>query len=128
LKCGQRAWVYDGIGESGFQRMKIDKDIENVLNTDWLLDKLNRIDKMNEEERKEILEQLRVEADRVLEKNRRGESIMDQIEKHATTLSPEDRKLFYLNLNKRWSKVAEEGLKRLRRRIEIVDSENHRVV
>jgi hypothetical protein len=68
LKCGQRAWVYDGIGESGFQRMKIDKDIENVLNTDWLLDKLNRIDKMNEEERKEILEQLRVEADRVLEK------------------------------------------------------------
>jgi hypothetical protein len=128
LKCGQPAWVYDGIGESGFQRMKIDKDIENVLNTDWLLDKLNRIDKMNEEERKEILEQLRVEADRVLEKNRRGESIMDQIEKHATTLSPEDRKSFYLNLNKRWSKVAEEGLKRLRRRIEIVDSENHRVV
>jgi hypothetical protein len=53
---------------------------------------------------------------------------MDQIEKHATTLSPEDRKLFYLELNKRWSKVAEEGLKRLRRRIEIVDSENDRVV
>src|SRR5919106_2277995 len=108
--------------------MKIDKDIANVLNTDWLLDKLNRIDMMNEDERKEILEQVHAEADRVIEKNRRGESIMDQIEKHATTLSPEDRKLFYLDLNKRWSKVAEEGLKRLRRRIEIVDSENDRVV
>ena len=70
----------------GFQGMTIDKDIENVLNTDWLLDKLNRIDKMNEDERKEILEQIRAEADRVVEKDRRGESIMDQIEKHATTL------------------------------------------
>jgi hypothetical protein len=79
---------------------------------------------MNEDERKEILEQLSAEADRVVEKNRRGESIMDQIEKHATNLSPEDRKLFYLDLNKRWSKVAEEGLKRLRRRTEIVDSKN----
>lgn len=107
--------------------MKIDKDIANVLNTDWLLDKLNRLDKMNEDERKEILEQVHAEADRVIEKNRRGESIMDQIEKHATTLSPEDRKLFYLDLNKRWSKVAEEGLKRLRRRTEIVDSKNQSV-
>ena len=53
--------------------MKIDKDIANVLNTDWLLDKLNRLDKMNEDERKEILEQLRAEADSVVEKNRRGE-------------------------------------------------------
>lgn len=96
--------------------MKIDKDIENLLNTDWLLEKLNRLDKMNEDERKEILEQIRAEADRVVEKDRRGESIMDQIEKHATTLSPEDRKLFYLDLNKRWSKVAEEGMKRLRLR------------
>jgi hypothetical protein len=52
---------------------------------------------------------------------------MDQIEKHATTLSPEDRKLFYLDLNKRWSKVAEEGLNRLRRRTEIVDSKNQSV-
>jgi hypothetical protein len=52
-----------------------DKDIEKVRNVNWLIDKLNRIDKMNEEERKEILELLREEADKTAEEHRLGQLV-----------------------------------------------------
>ena len=41
--------------ERELPKMIEDKDIEKVRNVDWLIDKLNRIDKMSEEERKEVL-------------------------------------------------------------------------
>jgi hypothetical protein len=75
-----------------------DKDIEKVRNVDWLIDKLNRIDKMSDEEREEILELLCAEVDRVAEERRRGEYFLDKIEKYANTLSQEEKKLFYRDL------------------------------
>jgi hypothetical protein len=55
-----------------------DRDIEKVRNVNWLIDKLNRIAKMSEEERKEILELLCAEADKTAEEHRRGEHFMDE--------------------------------------------------
>jgi CHASE3 domain sensor protein len=91
-----------------------DKDIEKVRNEcNWLIDKMNRIDKMNEEERKEILELLRKEADKTAEEHRRGEHFMDEIVKYANTLNKEKKKLFYGDLNERWNYVLREESKRL---------------
>jgi hypothetical protein len=90
-----------------------DKDIEKVRNVNWLIDKLNRIDKMSEEERKEILELLRAEADKTAEEHRRGEHFTDEIEKYANTLNEEEKKLFYGDLNERWNHVLREESKRL---------------
>jgi hypothetical protein len=90
-----------------------DKDFEKVRNVNWLIDKLNRIDKMSEEERKEILELLRAEADKTAEEHRRGEHFMDEIEKYANTLNEEEKRLFYGDLNKRWNRVLREKSKRL---------------
>jgi hypothetical protein len=44
-----------------------DKGVEKVRNVNWLIDKLNRIDKMSEEERKEVLGLLREEKDKTAE-------------------------------------------------------------
>ena len=65
------------------------RNIEKVRNVNWLIDKLNRIDKMSEE-RKEILELLRAEADKTAEEHRRGEHLMDEIAKYANTLNEEE--------------------------------------
>ena len=62
-----------------------DKGIEKVRNVNWLIDKLNRIDKMSEE-RKEFLGLLREETDKTAEEHRRGEHFMDGIEKYANTI------------------------------------------
>jgi hypothetical protein len=88
-------------------------DIEKVRNVNWLIDKLNRIDKMNEEERKEVLDLLREEAGKTAEEHRRGEHFMDEIEKYANTLNKEEKKLFYGDLNERWNRVLKEESKRL---------------
>ena len=90
-----------------------DKDIEKVRNVNWLIDKLNRIDKMSKEERKEILELLRAEADKTAEEQRQGEHFMDEIEKYANTLNKEEKKLLYGDLNERWNHVLREESKRL---------------
>lgn len=42
---------------------------------------------MSEEERKEILDLLRAEADKTAEEHRQGEHFMDEIEKYANTLN-----------------------------------------
>jgi hypothetical protein len=68
---------------------------------------------MSEEERKEILELLRVEVDRVAEERRRGEYFLDKIETYANTLNEEEKKLFYGDLNVRWNHVLREESKRL---------------
>jgi hypothetical protein len=60
---------------------------------------------MSEEERKEILELLRAEADKTAEEHRRGEHFMDEIEKYANTLNEEEKKLFYGDLSERWNHV-----------------------
>jgi CHASE3 domain sensor protein len=84
-----------------------------VRNVNWLLDKLNRIVKMSEEEKKEILELLRAEANKTAEEHSRGEHFMDEIEKYANTLNEEEKKLFYGDLNERWNHVLKEESKRL---------------
>ena len=68
---------------------------------------------MSEEERKEILELPRAEADKTAKEHRRGEHFMDEIEKYANTLNEEEKKLFYGDLNKRWNRVLREESKRL---------------
>jgi hypothetical protein len=78
-----------------------------------LIDKLNRIDKMSEEERKDILELLCAEVDKTAEEHRREEHFLDKIEKYANTLNEEERKLFYEDLNKRWNHVVREESRRL---------------
>ena len=99
--------------ERSYLKLIEDKDFEKVRNVNWLIDKLNRIDKMSEEERKEILELLRAEADKTAEEHRRGEHFMDEIEKYANTLNEEEKKLFYGDLNERWNRVLREESKRL---------------
>jgi hypothetical protein len=89
--------------------------IENIRSVDWLLDKLNKIDKMSEDERNEILEMLLEEANRTADEHRRGEDFMDKIAKYANTLNEEDRKLFYRDLRERWNRVLREESKRLRK-------------
>ena len=96
-----------------FLKLIEDKDIEKVRNVNWLIDKLNRIDKTSEEERNEILELLRTEADKTADEHRRGEHFMDEIEKYANTLNEEEKKLFYGDLNKRWNHILREESKRL---------------
>ena len=59
------------------------------------------INKMNKVQRKEILELLRAEIDRIAEEHKRGEGIMDQIERYTDNLSEKDRKRFYKDLNER---------------------------
>ena len=59
------------------------------------------INKMNKDQRNEILELLRTEVDRISEENKRGEGIMDQIERYTDNLSEKDRKRFYEDLNER---------------------------
>ena len=86
--------------------MKVDNDLLEQLANDP-----DRIDKMNAEERKEILEFLRTDADRRKEEERNGNGLFDQIKRYTDTLSEEDRNRFYLDLNKRWVRIAEEGLK-----------------
>ena len=49
---------------------------------------------MSEEERKEILELLRAEADKTVEERRQGEHFMNEIQKYANTLNEEEKKLF----------------------------------
>jgi hypothetical protein len=98
-----------------------DKDIEKVRNVNWLIDKLNRIDKMSEEERKEILELLSAEADKTAEEHRRGEHFMDEIENYANTLNKEEKKLFYGDLNERWNRVLREESKRSKQVMEMTD-------
>jgi CHASE3 domain sensor protein len=90
-----------------------DKDIEKVRNVNWLIDKLNRIVKMSEEERKEILGLLHAEAEKTAEEHRQGEHFMDEIEKYANTLNEEEKKLFYGDLKERWNHVLREESKRL---------------
>lgn len=68
---------------------------------------------MNEEERKENLELLFAEADKTAEEHWRGEHFMDKIEKYADTLNEEEKKLFYVDLNKRWNRILREESKRL---------------
>ena len=87
-----------------------DKDIEKVRNVNWLIDKLNRIDKMSEE-RKEVLGLFREETDKTAEEHRRGEHFMDEIEKYANTLNEEEKKLFYGDLNEKWNHVQEKNQK-----------------
>jgi len=88
--------------------MKVDNEfLEQLANN------LGRIDKMSEEERKEILEFLRKETDRRIEEEHKGNGLFDQIKRYTDTLSEEDRKQFYLDLNKRWARIAKEELKRL---------------
>ena len=99
--------------ERSYLKLIEDKDIEKVRNVNWLIDKLNRIDKMSEEERKEILELLRAEADKNAEEHRQGEHFMNEIQKYANTLNEEEKKLFYGDLNKRWNRVLREESKRL---------------
>jgi hypothetical protein len=99
--------------ERSYLKLIEDKDIEKVRNVNWLIDKLNRIDKMSGEERKEILELLRAEADKTAEEHRRGEHFMDEIEKYANALNKEEKKLFYGDLNERWNRVLREEFKRL---------------
>ena len=62
------------------------------------------INKMNKDQRNEILELLRTEVDRIAEENKRGEGIMDQIERYTDNLSEKDRKRFYEDLNERSKK------------------------
>jgi hypothetical protein len=100
--------VYDGIKRKGLLKMKVDNDLLEQLANDP-----DRIDKMNTEERKEILEFLRTDADRRKEEERNGNGLFDQIKRYTDTLSEEDRKQFYLDLNKRWARIAKEELKRL---------------
>jgi hypothetical protein len=88
--------------------MKVDNEfLEQLANNP------GRIDKMSEEERKEILEFLRKETDRRIEEERKGNGLFNQIKQQTDTLSEEDRKQFYLDLNKRWARIAKEELKRL---------------
>jgi hypothetical protein len=111
--CRHVPGVFDGIKRERVTKTDQDKDIEKVRNVDWLIDKLNRIDKMSEEERKEILELLCAEADKTAEEHRRGEHFMDEIEKYANSLNEEEKKLFYGDLNERWNRVLREESKRL---------------
>jgi len=101
--------VYDGIKGKGLLKMKVDNKLIEQLSNDP-----DRIDKMNAEERKEILEFLRTDADGRKEEERNGNGLFDQIKRYTDTLSEEDRKRFYLDLNKRWVRIAEEGLKMFR--------------
>jgi hypothetical protein len=101
--------VYDGIKRKRLLKMKVDNDLLEQLANDP-----DRIDKMNAEERKEILEFLRTDADRRKEEERNGNGLFDQIKRYMDTLSEEDRKRFYLELNKRWVRIAKEGLKMFR--------------
>ena len=88
--------------------MKVDNEfLEQLANNP------GRIDKMSEEERKEILEFLRKETDRRTDEERKGNGLFDQIKRYIDTLSEEERKQFYLDLNKRWARIAKEELKRL---------------
>jgi hypothetical protein len=90
-------------------KMKVDNQfLEQLANNP------GRIDKMSEEEREEILEFLRKDIDRRIEEERKGNGLFDQIKRYTDTLSEEDRKQFYLDLNKRWVRIAEEGLKMFR--------------
>ena len=88
-------------------------DIDKVRDVDWLSDILNRIDKMSEDERKELIELLRIEEDRTAEEHKRGEHFMDKIETYAASLNEEDKKLFYKDLHERWDRVLREESKRL---------------
>ena len=66
--------VYDGIKRKRLLKMKVDNDLLEQLANDP-----DRIDKMNAEERKEILEFLRTDADRRKEEERNGNGLFDQI-------------------------------------------------
>lgn len=103
------AGVYDVIKREGMLKMKVDNNLLEQLANDP-----DRIDKMNAAERKEILEFLRTDADRRKEEERNGNGLFDQIKRYTDTLSEEDRKRFYLDLNKRWVRIAKEGLKMFR--------------
>jgi Sec7-like guanine-nucleotide exchange factor len=88
--------------------MKVDNEfLEQLANNP------GRIDKMSEEERKEILEFLRKDTDRRIEEERKGNGLFDQIKRYTDTLSVEERKRFYLDLNQRWARIAKEEMKRL---------------
>jgi hypothetical protein len=99
---------YDVIKRDGLLKMKVDNNLLEQLANDP-----DRIDKMNAAERKEILEFLRTDADRRKEEERNGNGLFDQIKRYTDTLSEEDRKRFYLDLSKRWARIAKEELKRL---------------
>jgi hypothetical protein len=89
-------------------KMKVDNEfLEQLANNP------GRIDKMSEEERREILEFLRRETDRKIEEECKGNGLFDQIKRYTDTLSEKDRKQFYLDWNKRWARIAKEESKRL---------------
>lgn len=69
------------------------------------------IDKMNKDQRKEILEFLHAEVDRIADEHKRGEGIMDQIERYTVGLSEEDRERFCEDLNKRSAQIDKERSK-----------------
>jgi hypothetical protein len=89
-------------------KMKVDNEfLEQLANNP------GRIDKLSEEERREILEFLRRETESRIEEERKGNGLFDQIKRYTDTLSEEDRKQFYLDWNKRWARIAKEESKRL---------------
>jgi hypothetical protein len=87
---------------------------------------------MSEEERKEVLELLREEADKTAEEHRQGEHFMNEIQKYANTLNEEEKKLFYGDLNERWNRVLREESKRLsklwKRLTNIIGPKNDKVL
>jgi hypothetical protein len=87
---------------------------DNIKKTNWemILEQLSRdpdkIYEMSDDQRREILVFLHEEADRIVEENRKGVGVMDQIKRYADSLPPEDRRQFYSNVNGRLAQIIKE--------------------